>query len=54
VAELGILLFVKGIPEIVNNAVQEAILDEPRGPNEFPLLNSRASFVVDVKDFYQL
>ncbi len=35
-AELGIILFVKGIPEVVDDAAQEAFLDEPRGPNKFP------------------
>ncbi len=52
-AELGIILFVEGIPEVVDNAVQEAFLDEPRGPNKFPLffhlfLGMRWSGVCDV------
>jgi hypothetical protein len=29
VAELGIILFIEGIPEVVKNAVQEAFSDEP-------------------------
>jgi hypothetical protein len=37
-AELGIILLIKGIPEVINNAMQEAFSDEPRGPNEFPLV----------------
>ena len=35
-SELGIILFVEGIPEVVYDALQEAFLDEPRGLNEFP------------------
>ena len=36
-AELGIILLIKGIPEVVNDATQEAFSDVPRGPNKFPL-----------------
>ncbi len=36
-AELGIVLLMKGIPKVVNNAFEKALLDGPRGPNEFPL-----------------
>ena len=35
--ELGIILFVKGIPQVVNNPTQETFPDEPQGPNKFPL-----------------
>ena len=36
-AELGIILFVEGILQVVNNAPQEAFPDESRGQNKFPL-----------------
>ncbi len=36
-AELGIVLLIKGIPKVVNNAFEETLLDVPRGPNKFPL-----------------
>ena len=35
---MGIILFVEGIPEVVDNAAQEAFSNEPQGPNEFPFL----------------
>ena len=37
-AELGIILFVEGITEGVDDAAQETFSNEPRGPNEFPFL----------------
>jgi len=36
-ARAPIILFVEGIPQVVDAATQEAFSDEPRGPNEFPL-----------------
>ena len=35
---MGIILFVEGIAEVVNDTVQEAFLNESQGPNEFPFL----------------
>ena len=37
-AELGIILFVKGIVEVVDDTTQETFSNELRGPNEFPFL----------------
>ncbi len=36
-AELGIVLLIKGISKVVNNAFEKTLLDVPQGPNEFPL-----------------
>jgi hypothetical protein len=36
-AELGVVLLIKGIPKVVNDAFVKALLDEPRGPNKFSL-----------------
>ncbi len=36
--ELGIILLVQGIVQVVNNAVEETLLDEPRELDEFPFL----------------
>ena len=35
--ELEIILLIKGIPEVVDDATQEAFLDEPRGQDKFQL-----------------
>ena len=35
--ELGIILLIKGILKVVNDAFEKALSDEPRGLNEFPL-----------------
>ena len=35
---MGIILFVKGIVEVVDDTAQEAFSNEPRGPNEFSFL----------------
>jgi hypothetical protein len=36
-AELGIVLLIKGIPKVVNDTFEKALSDEPQGSNEFPL-----------------
>jgi hypothetical protein len=36
-AELGIVLLIKGIPKVVNNAFEKTLSDVPQSPNEFPL-----------------
>jgi hypothetical protein len=53
VVELGIILLIEGIVEVVNYAAQETFLDEPRGPNEIPLFfhslpDTRWGVVLDV------
>ncbi len=37
VAELGIILLVEGIAEVVDHTMQETFSDESRGPNLIPL-----------------
>ncbi len=53
VAELGIILLIEGIVEVVDYATQETFSDEPRGPNEIPLFfhllpGMRRGVVLDV------
>ena len=35
---MGIILFVEGIAEVVDDTTQEAFSNEPGGPNKFPFL----------------
>ena len=35
---MGIILFIEGIAEVVDDTAQEAFSNEPQGPNEFPFL----------------
>ena len=43
--QLAIVLFIEGVTEVVDDAALEALTDEPRGADEFPLFFTTLTLV---------